>query len=405
MQLQSCPALTSAAVPLELSDEFVEAEESPFIPTAMQSRKAHLRMAPLRIEVCDTISTSPRAQTSRAAKAELKDSEGRLFQDVYEDLEDILGHGTFCVVHRGRQKIDCRDVALKIMRTDDLEMHQVSIKEFNLLARMQHPHIVQSYALFLAQTRVVLALEYISGQPLSKAIASECAGHFHEAIAQVFFTALMSAIVYIHAMNVAHRDVKDSNVLVWIASLDLRLIDFNSALDLDTSGAEPLTPLAGTSFWAEPKVLLGSHTCPLGGDIWSAGLCLHLMLAGQLPAPHLCEATRAQLAHHLLQIQDALDSSEWEWVSDDCRSLLKLLLKPDPRHRPSAHEAFLQPWLQVPTLAAPIAEAGGSTCAADGEGCEPCRNHVQRTGSFGNTAPLLKVSATGPVSSDVSGGG
>lgn len=76
----------------------------------------------------------------------------------------------------------------------------------------------------------------------------------------------------------AHRDVKPENVLVDYSLQDLLLVDFNAAGRAEHGF---LTP-TGTKMYAAPEVHAGGSPSE-ASDVWGAGLCLHLMLAGVLP--------------------------------------------------------------------------------------------------------------------------
>eukprot|EP00913_Durusdinium_trenchii_P028096 g26342.t1 len=83
----------------------------------------------------------------------------------------------------------------------------------------------------------------------------------------------------LNRLNHPNLDIKAENIIIAMDHQDLHLADFNVAKDCHKGGALTMT---GTLQYSAPEVLDGfspSH----GQDIWGAGLCLHVMVAGRLP--------------------------------------------------------------------------------------------------------------------------
>ena len=83
----------------------------------------------------------------------------------------------------------------------------------------------------------------------------------------------------------------------------------------------------------------------LPADIWSAGVCLHVMLCGSYPFA-------APTDEELLQLLSAgpelrLDGEAWAAVSPQARDLLARMLSPLPQHRPSAAQALRHEWFAL----------------------------------------------------------
>merc|ERR1712176_1195419 len=115
------------------------------------------------------------------------------------------------------------------------------------------------------------------GRSLEDTVRKSPKKHLTESQARLLFLKLMNAIAHLHTHNIIHRDVKAENILVSLALDSIRLLDFNTA----TASAGALT-MTGTIDYLPPEVLLGESPSQTS-DIWSAGLCLHLMLIGALP--------------------------------------------------------------------------------------------------------------------------
>jgi len=124
--------------------------------------------------------------------------------------------------------------------------------------------------------------------------------------------------------------------------MHVKLLDFNTACRLG-DGALTMT---GTPEYAAPEVLLGQSPSELS-DVWSSGLCLHLMLAGCLPH-------RFERYGNLVSFAEAVSSTVvvlhgkacWMEASHDCKSMIKHCLEIDKFERLAAMTLLEQePWL------------------------------------------------------------
>ena len=85
----------------------------------------------------------------------------------------------------------------------------------------------------------------------------------------------------------------------------------------------------------------------LAADIWSAGVCLHVMLAQSYPFTAPTDIALLRLLAGSPQLR--LDSEVWATVSPQARDLVARMLSPAPAARPSALQALQHDWF---TLAA-----------------------------------------------------
>jgi serine/threonine protein kinase len=130
----------------------------------------------------------------------------------YEILGD-LGRGGQSIVYKARQLALQRTVALKMLRTS----HQASPghlarfrAEAAVIARLQHPHIVQIYDVGEADGRPYLVLEFVAGGSLSQHLRGT--SQPARAATQLVET-LARAVQAAHDHGVVHRDLKPANIL------------------------------------------------------------------------------------------------------------------------------------------------------------------------------------------------
>lgn len=172
-------------------------------------------------------------------------------------------------------------VAIKLLRDwhpDDVPRF---LREQRLLARLDHPGIATLIDAGRAPSgQPYMAIEYIDGEPLTD--------HVRRTEADVgtrlqLFLQVCEAVDYAHRHLVLHRDIKPQNILVRadgrVALLDFgisRLLDDNARADA-TTRRQQLTPQ-----YAAPEQLSGKEETT-ATDVYSLGLLLHELLAGQSP--------------------------------------------------------------------------------------------------------------------------
>src|SRR5260370_19376462 len=124
-----------------------------------------------------------------------------------------LGRGGMGIVYKARQLSLQRQVALKMVRTGPFasaEERQRFHLEAEVVAKLQHPNIVQIFEVGEPQGQYFLVLELIEGHSLQKKMGA--AWRPPEA-AQLLET-LARAMHYAHEHGIVHRDLKPANILI-----------------------------------------------------------------------------------------------------------------------------------------------------------------------------------------------
>merc|ERR1712048_664244 len=168
-----------------------------------------------------------------------------------------------------------------------------------------------------------------------RALAEDCARRL--------FRQLIHAVVHMHLVLVAHRDLKLENMLL-SSSGQLKVADFGVAKHVEPPDRE-LRELCGTPSHMAPEGLKENGYAAWPADLWSTGVALHTMLCGA--APFKGETVK-DLKHRIIQGRYCVPAH----LSMDVASLLRSLLEVDPRRRFTAKVALEHPWLQERSLAA-----------------------------------------------------
>ncbi len=200
---------------------------------------------------------------------------------------DVGGMGEVYLAHQ-RTAFD-REVAIKIIRSDlvhDTTARKRFLREAEVNAHLKHEHILPLFEFGEEQGRLFLVTPYIAGGTLLRRLQT---GPLSLTEVYQLFTALVKAVAYVHRRGVVHRDLKPNNILLDqegnTGEVYVRLIDFGIASIQGMAASPPLTTAGsevGTIAYMAPERLSG--IAAPSNDIYSLGVILYQMLAGQLPS-------------------------------------------------------------------------------------------------------------------------
>ena len=207
-------------------------------------------------------------------------------------IEQKLGEGAMGVVYRARDERLQREVALKFLDalpSGTSASHERALQEARAISALNHPNICTVYEVGEVEGRPYIAMEFVEGRPLSLEIPTTGLS-----LAQVerYGTQLADALAHAHSRGVIHRDLKAANVMV-TPSGRLKVLDFgisqrfepgrmgDGTTILDQSWESQHT-FTGTLPYIAPEILKGQEA-DVRSDIWSLGVMLYEMAAGQRP--------------------------------------------------------------------------------------------------------------------------
>ena len=212
----------------------------------------------------------------------------------YRLLEQI-GEGAFGTVHRAFQPEVGREVAVKVIHRD-LADHPEFIRRFDaeaqLVARLEHPHIVPLYDYWREPGGAYLVMRYLRGGSLRDLLAH---GSLEADRAVGLAGQVALALAAAHRQGVVHRDVKPANIL-FDPEGNAYLSDFGIAKDLAATkvGVGPGGTPSALAYYLSPEEIRGEPPVPQS-DIYGLGLVLFESMAGRhpfadTPPEHLREA-------------------------------------------------------------------------------------------------------------------
>jgi hypothetical protein len=242
-------------------------------------------------------------------------------------ISRLLDQGGMGGVYLAEDETLRRLVAIKVINpdlTENTEFKQRFTTEALIIAGFQHANIVTIFASGWLGPKQYFVMEYVSGGTLKQRLDS---GRLppHEAyrIAQQ----MADALGYSHQREVIHRDFKPNNVLLRDNGTPV-LSDFGIAKSVVIDGAKTaIGVVVGSALYMAPEQALGAEISNRV-DIYSFGLVLHQMLAGELPNRHPIRSKDD--ARHLARSLRTVDPA--------CVGLIARCLRAAPMDRPTAVE-------------------------------------------------------------------
>eukprot|EP00930_Biecheleria_cincta_P036418 TRINITY_DN24989_c0_g1_i1.p1 TRINITY_DN24989_c0_g1~~TRINITY_DN24989_c0_g1_i1.p1 ORF type:complete len:656 (-),score=86.87 TRINITY_DN24989_c0_g1_i1:93-2024(-) len=261
-----------------------------------------------------------------------------------------------------------RRVALKRFHQEGTMIFKQELKA--LLAVGVHPHVVRLLESFEASGEDdVIVLEHCDGGDVYELYATNNGCCMLESFVRQLIRQLLLALQHLQERCIEHRDVKPENLLLFTTSMNgksvpfLKLADFGWATIVNKLEPEPALPPEGVgSLWYAPPELnppvkgmeIFVDEFQLGkSDIWSVGIITYLLLIGHSPFnvalrvkdPVAREAEVMRLA----ALGDVNTSSKvWKSIlSEEARSFVLALIRPDPAKRLSPAEALGHPFMTM----------------------------------------------------------
>jgi hypothetical protein len=240
------------------------------------------------------------------------------------------------VVYRGEDLGLSRAVAIKVLRSDlasDRDLVARFRAEAAILASLQHPNLVQVYALGEHAQNVYFVMELVEGQPLSEVVRAtlERGEWFPTAAVAQITLEIGDALDAMHALGVIHRDVKPANILLDRERDRAVLVDVGVAVK-----AGDVRDAAGTPGFAAPESFLEQIDGPTT-DVYGLAATVYCMLTGRPPfgsgpAPQVVQR----------QITDALTppSELRPSLSEAVDAVLAKALTPHPKKRWASASTF-----------------------------------------------------------------
>ena len=194
-----------------------------------------------------------------------------------------LGRGGMGVVYKAHEASLNRFVAIKVLGehlTEDPTHVERFLREAQSAARLNHPNIVQIYAISEDAGRHFFVMEHVTGQSLQRVLRAR--GPLDSLQTARIALQAASGLNAAHEHGIIHRDIKPANLLIDDRGL-VKIADFGLAL---MGGAA--SRLTATGMFMGTPGYLSPEQCLDQGidhrtDIYSLGVTLFEALSGKAP--------------------------------------------------------------------------------------------------------------------------
>ncbi|XP_071569597.1 serine/threonine-protein kinase grp isoform X1 [Temnothorax nylanderi] len=243
-------------------------------------------------------------------------------------LGHTLGEGAYGEVKLVVNKSTGEAVAMKMV---DVEKHpdarQTVRKETAIHRMLSNPNIIQYFGKRSEPNMEYIFLEYASGGELFDRIEPDIGMLMWGA--QKYFRQLISGVEYLHSRGVAHRDLKPENLLL-DNNDNLKISDFGLATIYRMQGKERLLEKkCGTLPYVAPEVLVRAYNAE-PADVWSCGIILVALLAGELPWDQPLAACPEYVAW---KDGKYMSLTPWKKLDNSSLSLIRKILMESPLAR------------------------------------------------------------------------
>ncbi|KAK6468012.1 serine/threonine-protein kinase Chk1-like isoform X1 [Huso huso] len=234
------------------------------------------------------------------------------------DLVQTLGEGAYGEVRLLVNRQTEEAVAVKVVDTARAADCPENIKKEVCVNKMlSHKSIVRFYGHRREGSVHYLFLEYCSG------------GELFDRIAPPDVPVLFCSQEYLHSIGITHRDIKPENLLLDERD-NLKISDFGLATVFRHRDKERmLMKMCGTLPYVAPELLAGSGFRAEPVDIWSCGIVLTAMLAGELPWDQPSESCQ----EYADWLQKKTFLTPWKKIDAAPLSLLTRVLQHKPEKR------------------------------------------------------------------------
>ena len=307
-----------------------------------------------------------------------------------------LGEGGMGIVFEAVHEAIERHVAIKVLHSEyakDPEFAKRFVNEARAVNRVDHPGLVQisDYGQ-LADGAAYIVMEYIKGETLRGRL-QRAGGRLPTADAVKLSLQLADCLAAAHAEGIVHRDLKPENIMIIRSPRRgegerTKLLDFGIAKLFEDSREHIKTrtnAVMGTPVYMSPEQCRGAGSVDHKSDVYSLGVMMYLMVAGQ--PPFSGEGFGEILGKHMYEDPPKLEllakSTPTELVE-----LVHRMLRKDKNQRPSMGDV-------AATLDALGAQLGAQTAQRAPTEADAPTIHASLMGSSEDLARLERVSTLG----------
>lgn len=267
------------------------------------------------------------------------------------EILNKIGEGAYSEVYKVVRKSDEIVYALKKVKFGTLTQKEKenSVNEIRILASISNPNVITFKEAFIdeASNYLCLITEFADGGDLLQKISliKKRKTHFPEPEIWQIFIQTLNGLKALHDLSILHRDIKSANVYLF-QNGTIKIGDMNVS---KVAKLGLLYTQTGTPYYASPEVW---KDCPYDSksDIWSLGCVIYEVASLNPPF----QATDMKSLYRRVTLGDFPPIPSI--YSEDLMKLIRMLLRTDPKQRPSCDILLQHPIVKAHCMSVDTAE-------------------------------------------------
>ncbi|XP_010932972.1 serine/threonine-protein kinase GRIK2 isoform X2 [Elaeis guineensis] len=252
-----------------------------------------------------------------------------------------IGSGSYGKVVLYRSIKDGKQYAIKVFHKSHLLKMRVApsetamtdvLREVSIMKMLDHPNIVNLIEVIDDPNtdHFYMVLEYVEGKWVCEGTG------LGESTSRRYLRDIVAGLMYLHAHNIVHGDIKPDNLLV-TSNGKVKIGDFSVSQVFEDDN-DVLRRSPGTPVFTAPECCLGLTYHGKAADTWAVGVTLYCMVLGQYPfLGDTLQDTYDKIVNNPLFMPDD--------INPELKNLLEGLLCKDPKHRITLHALAEHPWV------------------------------------------------------------
>lgn len=203
-------------------------------------------------------------------------------------VERVLGQGGMGIVVAARHLELEQRVAIKFLLGASAQREAAMdrfLREARAAAQVKSEHVCQVYDVArLESGEPYIVMEYLEGRDLAHALKSD--GPFSVRTASSWVIEACAALSEAHARRIVHRDLKPANLFLAEranGTTCIKVLDFGISKLPDLNDITATSTMMGSPVYMSPEQMESARDVDARTDIWSLGVILHELVAGEPP--------------------------------------------------------------------------------------------------------------------------
>ena len=249
-----------------------------------------------------------------------------------------INEGNNSKIYIAKSKYTNDEVIVKIIEKEiiqeNLEDLTLVLKQIESLKILKHKNIISLYEIYESPKYFYLIMEYCPKKNLIEKIILKKRLNENEAL--IIFIQLLDALIYMHKMNIAHRNLRTEHIL-FDKNNRPKIIGFNYSTFYQKE--KKIDGMFGSLCYICPEILNEEQYNPELADVWSLGAILYVMICGYLP---FSEENDEKNKNNIIEGKVEYPKE----ISNKIKDLLKHMLDVNDNKRYNFQKVLKHPWVK-----------------------------------------------------------